>query len=135
MHEGVNPGDLEAQDAPRRISGVYPFSPQKEDIGQLGDPDGSARDPYSLAEKINQVPSSLRSRKEAIRRAARHKKTQSFYDEQNELIRNYLKPLIHHAQDARDDDEAHRAPIKIAVYASLAANIILCVLQIYGAVS
>jgi len=40
-----------------------------------------------------------------------------------------------HTEDARIEEEGHRIPVKIAIYASMAANFGLCVLQLYAAIS
>ena len=58
-----------------------------------------------------------------------------FYDEQNEHIRALLKPLSKHAEEAQDAEDSSRLPVKIAVWASLAANCCLAVLQLYAAAS
>ncbi|TDL20904.1 CDF-like metal transporter [Rickenella mellea] len=46
-----------------------------------------------------------------------------------------LKPMDVHTEDARNEAETARLPVKIAVWASLLANFCLCVLQLYGAIS
>jgi len=46
-----------------------------------------------------------------------------------------LKPMEEHTEDARNEEDASRLPVKIAVRASLAANIALAVLQVYAAIS
>lgn len=58
-----------------------------------------------------------------------------FYDEQNEHIRALLKPLSKHAEEAQDAEDSGRLPVKIAVWASLAANCCLAILQLYAAAS
>ncbi|KAJ3929470.1 MAG: CDF-like metal transporter [Lentinula lateritia] len=40
-----------------------------------------------------------------------------------------------HTTEARDEEDAARLPVKIAIWASLIANLILCVLQMYAAIS
>ena len=62
-------------------------------------------------------------------------RTTRFYDEQNEHIRALLKPLSKHAEEAQDAEDSSRLPVKIAVWASLAANCCLAVLQLYAAAS
>jgi divalent metal cation (Fe/Co/Zn/Cd) transporter len=46
-----------------------------------------------------------------------------------------LKPVEEHVREARDLNEENSLKYKIAVYASFAANIILCAVQVYGAAS
>ncbi|KAH8652479.1 hypothetical protein BX600DRAFT_386541 [Xylariales sp. PMI_506] len=62
-------------------------------------------------------------------------KVQTFYKSQNETIERLLKSVEEHRAEARQiqgDDHLRR---RIAVYGSFAANVILSILQIYGAVS
>ncbi|KAK6080178.1 cation efflux family protein [Seiridium cupressi] len=62
-------------------------------------------------------------------------KIEGFYKAQNETIERLLKSVEEHraeAQQAQGDDHLRR---QIAVYGSFAANIILAVLQMYGAIS
>jgi divalent metal cation (Fe/Co/Zn/Cd) transporter len=40
-----------------------------------------------------------------------------------------------HTEDARNAEEAARLPVKIAIYSSVIANIVLCILQMYAVVS
>jgi len=46
-----------------------------------------------------------------------------------------LKPMEEHTEDAKADEEAARLSVKIAVYASLISNVILCILQLYAAIT
>lgn len=119
----------------RRVAHLYPFSPQKDHLGPLGDPEDDPRDPYALKEKVYK-PGEGHQRTSSLQLLSRrHQKLQAFYDYQNERIDDYLKPLSQHAQEARDEGEAHRLPVKIAVNGSLAVNCLLAVIQIYAAVS
>ncbi|KAJ5712357.1 hypothetical protein N7493_008825 [Penicillium malachiteum] len=63
------------------------------------------------------------------------RKLQGFYEEQNENIERMLKPVEEHVRAARELNTENSLKYKIAVYASFAANIILCVIQVYGAAS
>ncbi|KAJ4485569.1 CDF-like metal transporter [Lentinula aciculospora] len=63
------------------------------------------------------------------------KKIQNYYARQNNLIASLLKSMEEHTSEARDEEDAARMPVKIAVWASLIANLILCVLQMYAAIS
>ncbi|KIV81560.1 hypothetical protein PV11_03736 [Exophiala sideris] len=62
-------------------------------------------------------------------------KIADFYESQNEQIQRLLKPVDEHVREARDVQEATNVRYQIAVYGSFVANIILAVLQVYGAVS
>ncbi|KAF7971511.1 hypothetical protein HWV62_10240 [Athelia sp. TMB] len=63
------------------------------------------------------------------------KKLAQYHNRQNNLISSLLKPMDELTQEARDEEELARFPIKIAIYASLIANFCLCVIQMYAAVS
>ena len=63
------------------------------------------------------------------------KRLQGFYHNQNKAIQRMLKPVEEHVQAAKDASEQNQLGYKIAVYGSFAANVVLSVLQIYGAVS
>ncbi|KAJ5490969.1 hypothetical protein N7539_002536 [Penicillium diatomitis] len=63
------------------------------------------------------------------------RKLQGFYEEQNENIERLLRPVEEHVRAARELNSENSVKYKIAVYGSFAANIILCVVQVYGAAS
>lgn len=88
------------------------------------------RDPFNFGHglKTDVEIAELRSRKRGKRLANYHRK-------QNALIASLLKPMEEHTEDARHEEDLSRLPVKIAVRASLAANIVLAVLQMYAAVS
>jgi divalent metal cation (Fe/Co/Zn/Cd) transporter len=67
--------------------------------------------------------------------SASSKKLQGFYESQNESIQRMLKPVEEHVRDARELTSQNQLKYKIAVWGSFVANIILAVVQIYGAVS
>lgn len=62
-------------------------------------------------------------------------KLQGFYQMQNENIERMLKPVEEHVRDAREVNLNNQLKYKIAVYASFAANVLLAVLQLYGAIA
>lgn len=69
------------------------------------------------------------------KQAITSRKLQGFYETQNENIQRMLKPVEEHVGAARELHSENSLKYKIAVYASFAANIILCVVQVYGASS
>ncbi|KAF8825367.1 hypothetical protein HHX47_DHR7000663 [Lentinula edodes] len=91
----------------------------------------AALDPYQLRNGIStdQELSALRHRKKKGKAVAK------FQDQQNELINSLLTPMQEHTETARLEAEDNRLPVKIAIYASMAANLGLCVLQLYAAIS
>jgi cation diffusion facilitator family transporter len=62
-------------------------------------------------------------------------KLQGFYEAQNENIERLLKPVDEHVRQAKESNTANHLRYQIAVYGSFAANVILAILQVYGAVS
>ncbi|KAG6820670.1 hypothetical protein H0H93_013521 [Arthromyces matolae] len=88
-------------------------------------------DPYQLRTGLltEEQISSLRHRSKKGKRVAH------YHQRQNDLINALLKPMEDHTQEARDDEDNARLPIKIAVYASLISNFCLCVIQMYAAIS
>ncbi|KAF3770695.1 hypothetical protein M406DRAFT_285436 [Cryphonectria parasitica EP155] len=62
-------------------------------------------------------------------------RVQGFYNRQNETIERLLKPVEEHVADAKQEEGEDHLKYKIAVWGSFAANIILCGLQLYGAIT
>ena len=62
-------------------------------------------------------------------------KLQGFYEAQNEKIERLLKPVDEHVRQARETSTANHLRYQIAVYGSFAANVVLAILQVYGAVA
>lgn len=58
-----------------------------------------------------------------------------FYESQNDQIERLLKPVHEHVREAKDVQTSSQLKYQIAVYGSFAANIVLTVLQLYGAIS
>ncbi|KAG2341982.1 hypothetical protein BDR05DRAFT_964629, partial [Suillus weaverae] len=80
-------------------------------------------DPYRIRVGLKTDDELLQLR----RRHKTGKRLERFHRKQSDLIQSLLKPMEEHTQDARE--------VTIAVWASLFANFILCVLQLYAAVS
>lgn len=62
-------------------------------------------------------------------------KLQEFYQSQNENIERFLTPVEEHVRAAKELNTSNQLKFKIAVWGSFAANVILCIVQVYGAVS
>lgn len=62
-------------------------------------------------------------------------KLQGFYEAQNENIERLLKPVDEHVRQAKETNSANHLRYRIAVYGSFAANVVLAILQVYGAVA
>ena len=67
------------------------------------------------------------------KRASKARKVQTYYQDQNTSIERWLRPVDEHVRLAREFDNANQLRVKIAVQGSFLANILLVVLQIYGA--
>lgn len=91
----------------------------------------SQADPYAIMDGYK----SEAELAELRRRRKTGKKLEKYYRRQNNLIDSMLKSMEEHTEDAKNEEEASRLPVKIAVWASLIANFVLCVLQLYGALS
>ncbi|RPD64685.1 CDF-like metal transporter [Lentinus tigrinus ALCF2SS1-7] len=70
-----------------------------------------------------------------LRRRRKGKSLEQYHRHQNSLINDLLKPMDEHTEQARVEEEQARLPVKIAIWASLIANLSLCVLQMYAAIS
>jgi cation diffusion facilitator family transporter len=62
-------------------------------------------------------------------------KLQEFYQVQNENIERLLTPVDEHVRAAKELNNSNQLRFKIAVWGSFAANLVLSVVQVYGAVS
>ncbi|KAK2762142.1 hypothetical protein FQN54_001149 [Arachnomyces sp. PD_36] len=105
-------------------------------------------DPFELASKIksqheiSQIKantarkrgSGCRPTKEGANGAS-SRKLQGFYKSQNENIERLLKPVDEHVRLARELNTQNQLKFKIAVYGSFVANVLLSILQLYGAIA
>ncbi|KAK0209113.1 CDF-like metal transporter [Desarmillaria ectypa] len=109
-----------------------------------------ATDPYNLREGLRSD-----SQLEEIRRRKKGKAIVKYQNKQNDLISYLLKPMEKHTIEAKDEEDSARLfvcpfalcmilglaslcfffQVKIAVWASLLSNLVLCVIQMYAAVS
>ncbi|MCJ1479103.1 hypothetical protein MMC13_007787 [Lambiella insularis] len=69
------------------------------------------------------------------REATKARKLKEFYERQNENIERLLKPVDEHVRSAKQFDGENHLKFKIAVTGSFVANVLLAILQVYGAVS
>jgi len=92
-----------------------------------------AAEPASATEPRSRIPFSVRGRPSTEKRDV--KGLQSFYESQNAHIQRMLKSVDEHRREAKDSAEDTRLRFLIAVHGSLAANLILAVLQLYAAIS
>lgn len=120
---------------------------EREDVENQSLPTYSdANDPYSLRSGLKSVDEIDTIRANTSRKrsngcapkpkdAIRARKIEKFYETQNERIEKLLKPVDEHVRLAKEEQGSDALQFKIAVRGSFAANVILAVLQIYGATS
>ena len=104
-------------------------------------------DPFSLAPKlksedeINLIRANTSRKRDGYgpvtlnRSAHKAKKLQDFYEVQNENIQRWLKPVDEHVRTAKEFDGANSLKFQIAWKGSFIANVVLAILQVYGAVA
>ena len=103
-------------------------------------------DPYALSSKlkspseINAIKANTAKKRDRLNCTPIQLNTTSsrligFYEEQNERIQRLLKPVDEHVRQARETNQGNQFTFHVAVYGSFAANILLAILQVYGAVS
>ena len=68
-------------------------------------------------------------------KATKARRLEGFYQAQNETIERLLKSVDDHRADARQEHGDDHLKFKIAVWGSLAANLVLTALQLYAAIS
>ena len=124
---------------------------ERDDVERQGSLPGydSDNDPYKLRDGLKD----LNEEKERTKANVKAKRTSGctpvgrskdkykthkivkFYENQNENIERLLKPVDDHVREAKEEQGADALQFKIAVHGSFVANIILAILQVYGAVS
>lgn len=127
-HHRTGPGDVESQ-SPVRLSGADPFR-LKEKLKTDNEIESIGANMARKRRACNRLVA-IRTRKPVARESA----IRRYYEEQNASIRSFLKPVDAHEQEAGDERDGSNLKYKIAVRGSLAANVVLSGLQLYGAVS
>lgn len=107
----------------------------KDEIRQMKANTSRKRDSTTGANKSRRVAALVQDTTSFGKQAFITKKLQGFYESQNENIERMLKPVEEHRRAARELSIDNRLKYRIAVYGSFAANIILAIIQVYGAVS
>lgn len=137
QHRNSTSDDEEGQPPPRYTAESDPFHlatklKSEEEIRQIKANTSRKRDSADKSVKMMEL---MRKPGEKGKQAITTRKLQGFYETQNENIQRMLKPVEEHVRAARELNSENSLKYKIAVYASFAANILLCVVQVYGAVS
>ncbi|KAJ5615221.1 hypothetical protein N7537_000335 [Penicillium hordei] len=139
QHRSGSSSDEEGQPPPRYTPESDPFQlasklKTEDEIRQMKANTSRKRD-STTANKSRKVGSIVKDTVHLGKQAFVTKKLQGFYESQNENIERMLKPVEEHRRAARELSIDNRLKYRIAVYGSFAANIILSVIQVYGAVS
>ncbi|WEW54752.1 hypothetical protein PRK78_000177 [Emydomyces testavorans] len=101
-------------------------------------------DPFQLSSKlktdaeIDSIPANTPRRRKVTKpntNSSSAKQLQGFYRTQNANIERLLKPVDEHVRLARELNIRNQLRYKIAVYGSFAANVVLSILQLYGAIA
>lgn len=97
-------------------------------------PDNAVVTP-SPASSVKQGHSKTRFLPSFGRKKIQYRRVQGFYNRQNETIERLLKPVEDHVADAKQEAGDDKLTFQIAVWGSFIANIVLCALQLYGAIT
>lgn len=120
---------------------------EREDVERQTLPNyDAANDPYDLkrglktVEEIDTIKANTARKRTAgcvpqPKEVVRRHKIKNFYEAQNERVERLLRPVDEHVRLAKEEQGADALQFKIAVNGSFAANVVLAVLQLYGAVS
>jgi divalent metal cation (Fe/Co/Zn/Cd) transporter len=135
QHRNGSSSDEEGQPPPRYTPESDPFQlasklKTEDEIRQMKANTSRKRD-----SKSRKVGSIVQDTARLGKQAFVTKKLQGFYESQNENIERMLKPVEEHRRAARELSVDNRLKYRIAVYGSFAANVILSIIQVYGAVS
>ncbi|KAK6849839.1 hypothetical protein PG990_001234 [Apiospora arundinis] len=124
--------DIESQNT-RRYSDSDPYNLQSayKTDAQLDEIKANTSRKRASASETN---SSLRSCVPG-RDLLQTRKVQSFYKTQNETIQRLLKSVEEHRAEAKQEQGDDQLRFRIAVWGSFIANIMLAILQLYGAIS
>lgn len=90
-------------------------------------------DPLLLRSRLVNAENELRRRPSKGRRIDKRLKT--YYERQNLLIENLLKPIAKHASDDADDTESASKMVKFIIHLNIWSNFVLAALQLYAAIS
>lgn len=152
VDEGDEAGDTAA--VPRPTYHRNSSDQERDDVERQTSLPGydAARDPYRLRDglkDIGQEKERVKANSKQKRRsggavcapvavvgaAGKSRKIIQFYQDQNDKIERLLTSVDDHVAQAKEEQGADAMQFKIAVNGSFAANVLLAILQVYGAVS
>ncbi|RFU74424.1 cation diffusion facilitator 1 [Trichoderma arundinaceum] len=128
--------DVESQSTTGRSSRVARLSAESDPYGLSFS--------YKTDLDLEQIKANSSRKRDSDRNAAGankqgpksdHRKVRGFYENQNAAIERMLKSVEEHREEARIEQGEDKLKFKIAIYGSLAANIVLTALQLYAAIT
>ncbi|KAI5867140.1 hypothetical protein GGS23DRAFT_162222 [Durotheca rogersii] len=127
-HPSVAAGDVESQSGNSRYRNSDPFNLSSA---------------LKTDEQLDEIKANT-ARKRTVRGASavpqfapssRARRVQTFYRSQNEAIERMLKSVEEHRAEAQHEAGEDHLRYRVAVWGSFVANIVLSILQLYGAIS
>lgn len=100
-----------------------------------GDPEGLAQETMTKEQKHTRLPTWLGRIASPMTNSWHARQLRNFYATQNATIERLLRTVREHQEHARAEAAAEATRVKVAVYSSLAANVVLSGLQLFAAVS
>ncbi|KAF5392485.1 hypothetical protein D9757_002206 [Collybiopsis confluens] len=126
-----SPFDIDPNSRSQSDTAVLDHGTNKEDIERSSESTTALPlDPFHFRDSLK-TQHQLRD----LRRRRHGRKLEKYHSNQNNLINSLLKSIEDHNGEAQEEQNAARLQVKIAVWASLIANLSLCVLQMYAAIS
>ncbi|KAI1079284.1 cation efflux family-domain-containing protein [Whalleya microplaca] len=150
LHENAMSTGVEAMDEEGEQPIARHHSIAATDVESQSTARYSTNDPYNLssalktAEQLDEIKANTSRKRDPSRSSAavarfkpnfQAKKLHTFYQSQNETIERLLKTVEEHRAEARQEAGDDHLRHQIAVYGSFAANVVLSILQLYGAIS
>lgn len=89
----------------------------------------------SPASSVNQGHSKTRFLPSFGRKKVQFHRVAGFYNRQNETIERLLKTVEEHVADAKQQEGEDKLKYQIAIWGSFLANVLLCGLQLFGAIT
>ncbi|CDZ98613.1 Mitochondrial Fe2 transporter MMT1 and related transporters (cation diffusion facilitator superfamily) [Phaffia rhodozyma] len=139
LHETSNPIELGTTFELRNLARATDpeHTGTSRSIRSIGGEGTTPIDPLSLQSKIqpDEQINTLLKRKGKGMSKKRNKALAKYYENQNEHIKNLLKPMSVHTSEATEEEDASALKVKIAIRASFICNCLLAILQLYAALS
>ncbi|KAB5545568.1 hypothetical protein GE09DRAFT_968001 [Coniochaeta sp. 2T2.1] len=119
--------------SPSELEQIKANTSRKRDTGKSTPENGSAKDQSTSYGLTGTGLTSLLPARG--RTALQARRVTSFYEAQNETISRLLKSVEEHVAEARQEAGDDQLKFRIAVWGSFIANVVLAILQLYGAIA